>query len=274
MSFVIFATWILVGVLVGVLAGLVLTRGGHGLKTDAILGLVGSIGGSWLFRSLVYSGSGVSVAVVVAAIGAAIPIVAQRRFWPTEAVGRAQGAMWRWGFGAALIVATVWMNLGPAQPPAATAAAIKDWSYPVHPATLQVKAGIVGGEVVDMKVAVRMEKGSDRVVSPAKLTGILRLKNTSPDQAVQLVAGKLRYIDAHGQPIKPEDARTEPIVKFASSSNDRLDPGQETAEAVDVDFPAEALKAGTLKEIRLELAYVTSPYREATVRFPVSIGGQ
>jgi hypothetical protein len=41
-----------------------------------------------------------------------------------------------------------------------------------------------------------------------------------------------------------------------------------------VDFPAEALKAKRLKEIRLELAYIPSPYQEETVNFVVSIGGQ
>jgi len=41
-----------------------------------------------------------------------------------------------------------------------------------------------------------------------------------------------------------------------------------------VDFPAEALKAKKLKEIRLDLAYIPSPYREETVSFVVSIGGQ
>jgi hypothetical protein len=39
-----------------------------------------------------------------------------------------------------------------------------------------------------------------------------------------------------------------------------------------VDFPAEALKARKLKEIRLELAYIPSPYHEETVNFVVSIG--
>jgi hypothetical protein len=41
-----------------------------------------------------------------------------------------------------------------------------------------------------------------------------------------------------------------------------------------VDFPAEALKAKKLKEIRLELAYIPSPYQEEAVNFIVSIGGQ
>lgn len=274
MTFVMFATWILVGALAGVLAGLVMKPGGHGLKTDVILGLVGSIGGSWIFRGLVYSEAGMVAAAVVAFIGAAIPIVVQRKIWPTDRPGQGRGAMWKWGFGAALVAAMFWMNLAPSQQPAATAAVIEDKSYVVTPASLRVKAGIVTGEVADMKVTERVEKGSDRVVSQAKLTGMLRLKNTSANQTVRLVAGKLRYIDAQGQPIKLEDARTEPTVKFASSSTDRLDPGQETTESLDVDFPAEALKAARLKEIRLELAYITSPYREEIVHFPVSIGSK
>jgi len=274
MSLVMFATWVLVGVLAGVVAGLVMKRGGHGLKTDIILGLAGSIGGSWIFRGLIYSGGGMFMAVVVAAIGAVIPIIAQRKAWPTEGLGQDKGTMWKWGFGAALVAAMLWMNLGPAQQPAATAAVIEDKSYTVTPPSLRVKAGIVAGEVVDMKVMERVEKGSDRVVSLAKLTAILRLKNTSTNQTVRLVTGKLRYLDGKGQPIKLEDGRAEPTVKFASSSSDRLDPGQETTEALDVDFPAAALKGTTLKEIRLELAYITSPYREETIHFPVTIGRQ
>jgi uncharacterized membrane protein YeaQ/YmgE (transglycosylase-associated protein family) len=274
MSFVMFVTWVLVGLLAGVLAGLLMKRGGHGLKRDVTLGLVGSIGASWIFRGLIYSGGGVFTSVVVACIGAAIPIVVQRMMWPTERLGQDKGAMWKWGFGAALVAAMLWMNLGPSQQPAATAAVIEDKNYVVTPASLRVKAGIVTGEVADMKVTERVEKGSDQVISPAKLSGILRLKNTSPNQTVRLVGGKIRYVDAHGQAIKLEDARTEPSIRFASSGSDRLDPGQETTEAIDVDFPVEALQAARLKEIRLELAYITSPYREETVHFPVSIGGR
>jgi hypothetical protein len=118
----------------------------------------------------------------------------------------------------------------------------------------------------------RVEKGSDRIVTPAKLTATLKLKNTSHDQTVRLLAGKILYIDGHGQPIVLEDARTEPTLKFSAYGNERLDPGQEATQSVDVEFPVEALKAQRLKEIRLELAYIPSPYREETVNFAVSIG--
>jgi hypothetical protein len=139
---------------------------------------------------------------------------------------------------------------------------------------MKVKAGIVIGEVTGMKVTERVEQGTGRVVSPAKLTAILNLKNSSANQTVRLVAGKILYIDATGQPIKLEDMRTAPTLTFPSYGNDRLDPGQEASQSLDVDFPAEALKAKKLKEIRLELAYIPSPYHEETVKFSVTIGGE
>ncbi|HEV8642384.1 MAG TPA: hypothetical protein VGV13_14910, partial [Methylomirabilota bacterium] len=104
-----------------------------------------------------------------------------------------------------------------------------------------------------------------------KLTGTLKLKNTSANQTVRLVAGKIQYIDAQGQPIKLEAARTEPTLRFPTYGNERLDPGQDATQSLDVEFPADALKAKKLKEIRLELAYIPSPYREETVNFTVSI---
>jgi uncharacterized membrane protein YeaQ/YmgE (transglycosylase-associated protein family) len=274
MSFTMFVAWVVVGVLAGVLAGVVLKRGGYGLSKDVMLGLVGSIGASWLFRaSGVMPGAGIGVMTVVAAVGAVIPIVVQRKMWPTERLGEEKADMWwRWGLGAALVATVAWMTLGPVPQPAATAAAINDRTYAVTPAAMTVKAGMVTGEVTDMKVTERVEQGSERIVTPAKLTATLTLRNTSADQTVRLVGGKILYIDAQGQPIALENARTEPALKFASYGNEGLDPGQEASQSVDVEFPVEALKAKRLKEIRLELAYVPSPYRKETVNFAVSIG--
>jgi uncharacterized membrane protein YeaQ/YmgE (transglycosylase-associated protein family) len=268
-----FLTWILAGLLAGLLAGWVMKRGSYGLSWDITLGLVGSIGGSWILRSLgFYPGAGVIATGIVAFIVAVIPIVAQRKFWATERPIQKKDTFWRWGLGAALVALVAWMIFGPVQQPAAVAAPIEDKTYAVTPAAVAVKAGIVTGEVTDMKVAERVEKGSDRIVTAAKLTGMLKLKNTSANQTVRLLEGRLRYIDAKGQPIKLEDARTEPTFKFTTyGGSERLDPGQEAIQALDVEFPAEALKPNSLKEIRLEFAYIPSPYREEMVHFPVSI---
>ena len=274
MSLVMFVTWVLVGVLAGVLAGVVMKRGGYGLGKDITLGLVGSIGASWIFRAVgVFPEAGIGAMTVVASIGTVVPIIAQRKMWPTERLGEEKADMWwRWGLGAAVVATVAWMTLGPVPQPAATGAGTEDKTYTVTPAAMHLKAGIVTGEVTELKVMERVEKGSDRVVTPAKLTATLRLKNTSADQTVRLVAGKILYIDVPGQPIAPGNARPDPALTFSTYGNERLEPGQEATQSVDVEFPAEALKAKKLKEIRLALAYIPSPYREETVNFTVSIG--
>jgi hypothetical protein len=174
--------------------------------------------------------------------------------------------------GMAVSAAGLAMALGCARQPSATAAVIEDRTYAVTPAAVSVKAGVVAGEVTELTVTERVEQGSARVVAPAKLTGMLRLKNTSANQTVRLVAGAIEYIDAQGQPIKLEEARAEPAITFPNYGTERLDPGQEATQALDVEFPVEALKARKLGQIRLELAYIPSPYRHEAVTFAVSIG--
>ena len=160
--------------------------------------------------------------------------------------------------------------------PSAVAPVISDKVYTVTPSTVKAKVGIVSGELTEMKVTERIEEGSGRVASPAKLTGKLALKNISADQTVRLIGGKILYIDAQGQPIMLEEKRTEPTIKVASSygSSERLDPGQDATQALEAEFPVEALKAKKLKEIRLELSYIPSPFKEEKLNFTVSIGGQ
>lgn len=173
---------------------------------------------------------------------------------------------------AAAVAAT---SFGCAQKSSVPQAVIEDKIYAVTPNQVQVKAGIVTGEVTELKITERVEQGSGRVDTPAKLTGKLKLTNTSTDQTVRMLAGKIIYIDDQNQVIKIEEARTEPAIKFASSFNngaDRLDPGQDASQAVDVDFPAAALKDKKLKEIRVELAYIPSSYKMQSANFSVSIG--
>ena len=159
--------------------------------------------------------------------------------------------------------------------PSAVAPVISDKVYTVTPDSVKAKVGIVSGELTEMKVTERIEEGSGRVASPAKLTGKLALKNISADQTVRLIGGKILYIDAQGQPIMLEEKRTEPTIKVASSygSSERLDPGQDATQALEAEFPVEALKAKKLKEIRLELSYIPSPFKEEKLNFSVSIGG-
>lgn len=273
MTLGIFATWILVGLLAGGLAGLVVARRGSGRRWDITLALLGSVGLSWMVRAMgIVSSSSIGLAAVIALVGAAAALVAQRKLRPAEGAGERNPAVWQWGLGAAAVVTVLWLTVGPTQQPAATAATVEDRTYAVTPASLKVKAGIVAGEIDNMKVVERVNKGSAEVVSAARLTGMLRLKNTSTNHTVRLIGATLQYIDTAGRPIEMEMPRSAASFKFTASGSERLDPGQDAYEALDLDFPTEALKAKNLKEMRLEIVYIPSPYHAETVRFPVSLG--
>jgi hypothetical protein len=153
-----------------------------------------------------------------------------------------------------------------------TALVVEDKVYAVTPPAITVKAGIVTAELTDMKVTERVEKESGRIDTPAKLTGKLKLQNSSPDQTVRLISGKMVYVDMQGQPIKIEETRTEPTIRFTSVSSSQLDPGQDATQTIDVDFPAEALKNKKMREIRLELVYAPAAYRQESAKVAVTVG--
>ena len=90
-----------------------------------------------------------------------------------------------------------------------TASVIEEKVYPVTPSAVTVKTGIVTAELTDMKVTERIEKNSARIDTPAKLPAKLKLQNSSPDQTVRLISGKMVYLDTLGRPIKIEEARTQ-----------------------------------------------------------------
>ena len=155
--------------------------------------------------------------------------------------------------------------------------AVSDKTYAVSPDAVTVKGGVLTGALSEMKVVERVEEGSGRIDQAAKLTGKLVLTNASKDQTLRLVGGKFLYLDLQGKPIVLEDNRTAPSIQVGGSgysANDRLDPGQSSSQTLDAEFPVAALKAKNLKEVRLELSFIPSQFREETLNFAVSIGGQ
>ena len=86
MNLEMFVMWVVVGLMGGWLAGIVMKGGGYGRIWDLVLGLAGSIMGSVIFRGLEISpGAGLFALIVVAFVGAAVMIVAQRKFWHAHA---------------------------------------------------------------------------------------------------------------------------------------------------------------------------------------------
>ena len=154
----------------------------------------------------------------------------------------------------------------------AAAPQIEEKSFAVSPASASVKASFLTGELRDMKVTERVEQGTGKVVDPPKLRATLKLKNTSDNQAARLISGKVEYADAEGKPIPLAEGRGDTSFKFSSYQTERLDPGQETSQSVDVPFPAAALKDKKLRDIRLELRYIPTPFKEETINIRVSVG--
>jgi hypothetical protein len=181
--------------------------------------------------------------------------------------------MWkRAALSVAVGLAVVTVGCAQQQPEAVTV--IEDRVYPVTPSSVDVQTGIMKGQITEMKVTERVEKVSGKVVSPAKLSGKLMLTNSSADQTVRLIEGQIRFVDTTGQPINIEEKQIpSATVKFTGyGATERLDPGQSAFHTVDVEVPAEALKASAMKAMQLDLVYLPASYRQERMRLPITLG--
>lgn len=74
-----FVIWVVVGAIIGWLAGLLVQGGGFGFLVDALIGIFGSVVAGWLFPRLGLSlGGGLIGSVVAAVAGAVIVAVVVR----------------------------------------------------------------------------------------------------------------------------------------------------------------------------------------------------
>jgi len=74
-----FLVWIIVGAIIGWLAGLVIQGGGFGFIVDALIGILGSVLAAWLFPHFGISlGAGLVGSILESIIGAMIVVVAVR----------------------------------------------------------------------------------------------------------------------------------------------------------------------------------------------------
>ncbi len=176
------------------------------------------------------------------------------------------------------ILVSAAMAAGCSPHPAAIAAMSSDRVYSVTPDSLRVQAGGVAGEILRMRVTERIEEGSGRITSPARLSGRLFLENVSADATIHLIGGSIAYLDAQGQSIPLENGRAEPKIRFgaADDTSGRLEPGKSATELLYAEFPAAALQANRLKAIQLRLDFspLSTVLGEERLNFAVSIGGQ
>ncbi len=173
----------------------------------------------------------------------------------------------RWVGGLLVLVLCVW-SLRAGQSVAAPPQ-LDQKTIPLKPSITFVKTSFLTGELRDLRVMERVERRTGRVVGGPVLRAKLTVTNDSENQAARLVGGNIEYIDPEGRQIPI--AHT--AFPFTGVPSDRLDPGMHTSQAVEVPFPASALKPNALMEVSLELIYLPMSYREDTVNIPVYLGG-
>ena len=73
-------TWLVVGLVAGVLASAIFGRSGYGLLGDILLGIVGAVVGGWVFRELHWHApfAGLAGVIVVAFVGAVLVLIGLR----------------------------------------------------------------------------------------------------------------------------------------------------------------------------------------------------
>ena len=152
----------------------------------------------------------------------------------------------------------------------AAAPAVEDKVFALTTDNASLKVSFLAGELADLRVTERVEAGTGKVVDLPRLRAKLTLKNTSSDQAARLLSGSIEYMDAEGKRIPPAEGRGDTTFRF-SSYQERLDPGMETAQDIEVPFPVVALREKKLRDIRFELSYIPTPYREETATIRVSV---
>jgi hypothetical protein len=146
-------------------------------------------------------------------------------------------------------------------------------TFTLTPSNAQMKVDFLVGQLQQLTITERLDSKTGSVVDSPELRGTLKIKNTSHDQAVRLIAGKLVFLDAKGQVIPLAKERGDAALTFSSYDSPRLDPGQESSHSIDVPFPRAGLQANVVQTVRLDLTYLPAPVREQAVDTPVSLKG-
>ena len=136
-----------------------------------------------------------------------------------------------------------------------------------------MKVDFLTGQFDGLTITERIDPKTNEVVDRPELRGTLKLKNDSKDQSARLLGGSLVFLDAKGQVIPVGKDRGDTSFTFSAYETQRLDPGKETSQMIDVPFPRAGLKAGEIHSIRLDLNYLPSVYRAQSVDYPVSLKG-
>jgi len=143
----------------------------------------------------------------------------------------------------------------------------------LQPARIPLATASLAGDLESLTVISRVDKKTGKLVDSPDLRATLKLRNATADQALRLLSGTVEYVGADGAQIPlAKDQGSSGFSFFPDQQSDVL-PGQAMSQVVRVPFPAAALKANALRDIRLHLIYRATPYKNETVESPVTLPG-
>jgi hypothetical protein len=143
----------------------------------------------------------------------------------------------------------------------------------LSPASLPVSTAFLTGRLDGLTVVSRVDTKTGKSEEGPDLRATLRLRNTTTDQAIQLLSGSVEYVNADGAVIPLAKDQGNAGFSFYPDERDGLLPGHEISQAVRVPFPVAGVKADTLRDIRLHFTYRAIPYRNETVDGRVTLPG-
>lgn len=143
----------------------------------------------------------------------------------------------------------------------------------LRPASLPVSTAFLTGRLDGLAVISRIDTKTGKSEEGPDLRATLKLRNTTTDQAIQLLSGTVEYVNADGAVIPLAKDQGNAGFSFFPDEWDGLLPGQETSQVIRVPFPVAGVKADTLRDIRLRFTYRAVPYRNETVDGRVTLPG-
>lgn len=183
---------------------------------------------------------------------------------------RSNASVW-WVVALAIVLLGIWSQKFAHS--AATAPVVEERTVALRPTSIPVTTPSLGGRLEGLAVTTHVEKNTGKRLDSPTLQGTLRLRNVTSDQALRLLSGTVEYVGADGANIPlAKDQGNTGFSFFAVEQSDVL-PGQSTSQVIQVPFPATALRANVLRDIRLHLTYRAMPYKNETVEAPVTVPG-
>ena len=179
-------------------------------------------------------------------------------------------SMW-WVLGVALLVLAIWSQQGAHGAASVPSTHLK--STTLTPASVPVTTASLAGRLEGLTVITRVDTKTGKLAESPNLRATLRLRNTTSDQAIRLQSGTVEYVNAQGAPIPLAKTQGTSDFTFFPDGSEGLMPGQATFQVIRVPFPAAALKAKVLKDIRLHLTYSATPYKNETATAAVTVSG-